>query len=176
MKSIYFLALFLFTLVSFSQEATTSVKPIDDVNEEEVKAVAFAIIEKVPVYAGCDENMGNQALKECMSSQISSLISTNFNLKLANSLNLPAGKARILVTFKIDKEGNTIDIKAKAPHVELEKEAIRIIQLIPKFKRPGMLRDKPVIVNYGLPISLVINETKTLSKKAQRKLRKKNRA
>ncbi|MDX1278397.1 hypothetical protein [Oceanihabitans sediminis] len=46
MKSIYFLALFLFTLVSFSQEATTSVKPIDDVNEEETEAVSFAIIEK----------------------------------------------------------------------------------------------------------------------------------
>ena len=54
--------------------------------------------------------------------------------------------------FKIDKEGNIIDIKARAKHPNLEKEAIRVISLLPKLIKPGYQRGKPVIVPYSLPI------------------------
>ena len=36
--------------------------------------------------------------------------------------------------FKIDESGNIIDIRTKAPHPKLDKEAQRIIKLLPKMK------------------------------------------
>ena len=54
------------------------------------------------------------------------------------------GKKRIIMLFKIDKVGNIVDIKAKAPHPRLQKEAIRIIKLLPKMK-PGRQRGKAEI-------------------------------
>lgn len=167
MKTIFLIITVLFSLTTFSQDKSTS-----NIEEQET---AFAMVEKAPVYSGCDENMGNQALKECMSSQIGTLVSKNFNTKLIKTLNLPSGKYRISVAFKVNKEGNIIGIKAKAPHPDLEKEAVRIVKLIPKLDKPGIQKGKPVIVPYGFPIKFVVEEAKPLSKKEQRRLnRKKN--
>jgi len=59
---------------------------------------------------------------------------------------------RISVIFKIDKNGNVIDIRARAPHPRLVKEAIRVLNMLPKMK-PGIQRGKPVVVPYSLPIN-----------------------
>ena len=167
MKYLHLFACLLFTVVSFSQEEKIE-------NKED--AVAFAVIENVPIYSGCDETLSNKELKDCMSTRIGNLFSRNFNIKLAKSLNLPAGKVRISVQFKVDKEGNVIDARARAPHPELEKEAIRVVYLIPKMDRPGIQRGKPVIVPYGFPINFIIDDTKPLTKKEKRRLKKKNRS
>ena len=172
MKNVSLFICLLFTMYSFSQDNPEKItEDIKDPDE-----IPYAVIENVPIYSGCDKTMSNRDLKACMSTRIGNLISRNFNLKLANSLNLPAGKVRISVIFKIDKEGNIIDVRARAPHPELEKEAIRIIHLIPKMQSPGFQRGKPVIVPYSLPIVFVIDAAKPLSKKEQRKLKKKNRS
>lgn len=89
--------------------------------------------------------------KKCMSDKISTLISDNFDSGIGNKLNLPAGNIRISVIFKINSDGPIKDIQARAQHPELEKEAIRVIGLIPKMK-PGYFRGKPVTVPYSLPI------------------------
>jgi len=135
------------------------VEVIKQINEEEIEEVVeeeeieedvpFAIIENVPVFPGCTGT--NTQLKKCMSDKIIKHVSKNFNIGLAQDLSLPPGKKRILVQFKIDKNGNVIDIKSRAPHPRLQKEAIRIIKLLPKMK-PGKQRNKPVNVRYNLPI------------------------
>jgi len=179
MREILFLICVLNIALVNAQEKTPEEKEeieitvIDENSEPE--EVPFAIIENVPVYPGCDENMSSQALKECMSSQISSVISQNFNAKLANSLDLPAGKTRIMVMFKIDTNSEVVDIKARAPHPKLEEEAVRIINLLPKMDSPGYFKDKAVTVSYSLPIMFIIEEPKPLSKKEQRRLKKENR-
>jgi protein TonB len=53
--------------------------------------------------------------------------------------------------FKIDKKGEIVDIRARAPHKRLEKEAIRVVSILPKMK-PGRQRGKAVGVKYSLPI------------------------
>lgn len=171
MKLNILLFFFVTSSITFAQENTTELQ-LKDVNEAS-EEVSFAIIEQVPVYHGCDENMGNQALKQCMSSQISSIVGRKFNMNIARSLNLPEGKVRIIAMFKIDVNGEIKDIKVNAPHEELEKETIRVIKLIPKLDKPGYLRGKPVVVPYTLPIVFTI-ENKKLSKKEQRKLDKQN--
>jgi hypothetical protein len=118
--------------------------------------------------------MGSQALKQCMSSQISTLISKNFDINMARNLNLPEGKVRILAFFKIGVNGEIKDIKVNAPHIELEKETIRVIKLIPNLDKPGYIRGRAVVVPYTLPIVFTVENKKPLSKSEQKKLDKKN--
>ena len=55
------------------------------------------------------------------------------------------------MAFKIDKLGNVTEIQARAPRHELEREAKRVANQIPQMT-PGKQRDKPVTVQYNLPI------------------------
>ncbi|MEE9349322.1 MAG: energy transducer TonB [Flavobacteriaceae bacterium] len=129
--------------------------------------IKFNIIESVPEYPGCTGN--NQSLKNCMSSKISRVISKNFNIDLANNLNLKIGKHRIFVTFIIDKKGFVRNIKARAPHSFLAREAVRIIELLPPMTKPGTQRGKPVRVKYALPITFVVEENNTPVKKPKKR-------
>ena len=124
----------------------------------EPSEVPFSIIENVPVYRGCDKSLSNTDLKDCMSNKVKDLVSKNFNIRLAKKLGLPKGVARIFVSFKIDKKGKVVAIRARGPHKALENEAIRVIKKIPKLKKPGFQRGKPVIVPYALPIVFRITD------------------
>lgn len=114
--------------------------------------VAFAIVENVPVYKGCEKLMSNDDKRKCMSKKISELVVNNFDSSLANRKDIPVGIQKITVLFKISIEGYVVDIQARASHPDLEKEVIRVINLIPKLK-PGFQDGKPVVVPYYLPIS-----------------------
>lgn len=119
--------------------------------------VSFAVIEKVPVYPGC-KGQTNLALKDCMSKQIATVISKNFNVKKA-SRGLKPGRHQIFVKFIINKNGAITDINARAPSPKLEKEAIRIIKKLPKMT-PGQQKGKNVGVLYSLPITFNIEDKK----------------
>lgn len=107
-------------------------------------------IEKVPVYPGCEGLLTNQEKKQCMSEEISRFIAEKFDTSIAGFLGL-TGRQRILVIFKIDKTGQVIDVRSRAPYKELEAEAIRVISALPKMT-PGMQYGKNVTVPYSLPI------------------------
>jgi len=128
------------------------VQDIEVVDEDEDVAedVPFAIIENAPVYPGCEGKPKSQQ-KKCLSDHITKLVNKKFNVDLAADLDLTPGKKRIFVMFKIDKTGKVVDIRARAPHKRLEKEAIRVIGLIPRMT-PGKQRGRAVGVKYSLPI------------------------
>ena len=52
---------------------------------------------------------------------------------------------------------NIVNIKVRAPHLELEKEAERVINMLPKVL-PGKQADKAVNVTFFLPILFNIKE------------------
>jgi protein TonB len=132
-------------------EKIVEVKEIkEEVVEEEIADVPFAVIENVPVYPGCENMKGNDAKKKCMSEKVSAFINKKFNTDLASDLGLE-GRQRIMVQFKIDKSGKVIDVRARAPHPRLEREAMSVVQSLPNMT-PGMQRGKPVGVLYSLPI------------------------
>ena len=138
-----------------NEDDAVDVQDIQDVSdvEEVVEDVPFAIIEDVPVYPGC---RGNKAkLRACLQEKITKLVNRKFNADLASDLGLSPGVKRIFVMFKIDKSGNVVDIRARAPHKRLQEEAIRVIKLIPKMT-PGKQRGKPVGVKYSLPIAFKV--------------------
>lgn len=118
--------------------------------EEVIEDVPFMVIEDVPVFPGCSGN--NSELRACFSSQMTKFVSKRFNAELASDLGLEKGTIqRIFVMFKIDKNGDIVDIQARAPHKKLQEEAIRVIKLLPHIT-PGRQRGRPVGVKYGLPI------------------------
>ncbi len=132
---------------------------IEEVEVEEVEEdieVAFAVIENVPVFPGC-ESGNNEAKKKCMNDKIKKFVTKKFNVDLAQDLGLAPGNKKISVFFKIDKNGDIVDVKARAPHPKLEKEAQRIVNLLPKMK-PGMQRGKAVRVPYYLPIKFQVQD------------------
>ena len=118
--------------------------------------VPFAVIENVPVFPGCEDLASNADKKKCMSENITNFIIENFNTKIADQNGL-SGRQRINVIFKIDTEGHVVGVRSRAPHPELEKEAIRVISSLPKMK-PGVQRGKAVTVPYSLPIIFDVGE------------------
>ena len=143
---------------STESDQDTEIVEVEDVAVEEIEEdeeVPFAVIENVPVFPGC-ESGNNDAKKACMSKKISDFVNKKFNTELASELGL-SGRQRINVIFKIDKTGNITGIRARAPHPGLEKEAARVIGLLPQMK-PGKQRGKPVTVPYSLPIIFQVQD------------------
>ena len=130
---------------------------IEDIEVEEFEdvEVPFAVIENVPIFPGCDKG-NNEKKRKCMSEKIAKFVQRKFNTELAGDLGL-TGRQRISVIFKIDKTGVVTGVRARAPHPRLEKEAQRVINLLPKMK-PGRQRGKAVIVPYSLPIIFQVQD------------------
>jgi protein TonB len=132
------------------EEEIVEIEEIEEVVEEEIADVPFAVIENVPIYPGCENESGNAGKKKCMSEMIQKFVQKKFDTELANDLGLE-GRQRISVQFKIDKSGNVVDVRARAPHPKLEQEAISVVRSLPKMT-PGKQRGKAVGVLYALPI------------------------
>ena len=139
-------------------EEDTEIVEVEEVEVEEVEEdveVPFHVIENVPVYPGCEKG-NNEAKKKCMSEKIQKFVQKKFNTDLAGDLGL-TGRQRISVLFKIDRQGNITGVRSRAPHPRLEKEAARVINLLPKMK-PGKQRGKSVTVPYSLPIIFQVQD------------------
>ncbi|MFC5047277.1 energy transducer TonB [Aquimarina hainanensis] len=139
------------------EEEIVEVEEVEDVEEEEeIADVPFAVIENVPVFPGCEKAGGNAAKKQCMSDKVKKFINRKFNTELGSELGL-SGINRIFVRFKIDKKGNIVGVQARGPHPKLEKEAQRVVKLLPKMT-PGKQRGKAVGVLYSLPIVFQVQD------------------
>ena len=88
--------------------------------------------------------------------KIAKFVQRKFNTDLAGDLGL-TGRQRISVIFKINKTGDVTGVRARAPHPRLEKEAQRVINLLPKMQ-PGKQRGVAVTVPYSLPIIFQVQD------------------
>ena len=131
---------------------------IDEIEEaeEEIADVPFAVIENVPVYPGCEKKRSNAEKKKCMSEKVQKFVQKKFNTELAGDLGLE-GRQRIAVQFKIDKNGDVVNVRARAPHPKLEQEAVKVVKALPKMV-PGRQRGTAVGVLYSLPILFQVVE------------------
>ena len=138
------------------EEEIVEIEEIEEVEEEVIADVPFAVIENVPIYPGCENAGNNDAKKQCMSEKISKFVNKKFDTELAGELGL-SGRQRIAVQFKIDRNGNVVNVRARAPHPRLEQEAIKVVQALPKMT-PGKQRGKAVGVLYSLPILFAVQD------------------
>ena len=124
---------------------------VDDVEVEEVEEdieVPFAVIEVVPTWPGCVGN--NDQLRACFQQKMQEHLQKNFKYpEVAAELGI---HGKVYVFFLIDKNGKVTNIKSRGPDKLLEKEAERIIGLVPNMI-PGKQRNRAVGVPYSVPIN-----------------------
>ena len=119
---------------------------VEDVDED--VEVPFSIIEEVPVFPGCEKGTKSQK-KACFQLKMEEHVAKNFRYPEA-ALDLGI-QGKVFVLFVIDKDGYVSSIRSRGPDKILEKEAERIIKLLPKMI-PGKQRGVPVKVPYSVPI------------------------
>ncbi|MBA6153148.1 M56 family metallopeptidase [Gelidibacter maritimus] len=118
--------------------------------------IPYAVVDEAPVFPSCESLDSNDERKKCTSDNIAEFVNKNFNLELAKKVGL-TGKQRLTVIFKIETDGTISSIRARASHPELEKEAVRVIGMLPKMG-PGKQRGKAVTVPYSLPMLFNVNK------------------
>ena len=135
-------------------EVVVSVEEVEVEEVEEEIEVPFAVIENIPVFPGC-ENLPKEEQRACFEKSIIEHVKSNFTYpETAKELGI---YGKVYVLFTIDNKGYVSKLKTRGPDKLLEKEAARIIGLLPKMK-PGSQRGRPVSVPYSLPISFVLKE------------------
>ena len=115
-------------------------------SQNELETIEIDELSEVPVYPGC-ENIINKT--KCLQENIQRHIVRNFKYPKEAKKNKIQG--RVFVQFIVGTGGYVDIIKTRGPDDLLEKEAERIISLLPKFK-PGTLNGKPVRVPFSMPI------------------------
>ncbi|ARV06914.1 energy transducer TonB [Polaribacter sp. SA4-10] len=143
------------TIIESTETDETEAVEIVEIEEVEevIEDVSFMIIEDVPVFPGCK---GSKAeLKKCFSKMVQKHFSRKFDAELPNELGLSPGRKRVFIGFKIDRNGNIVNIQARAPHPKIKDEVIKVMKLLPKMK-PGRQRGKPVGVKYSIPFTLLV--------------------
>ncbi len=109
--------------------------------KEEIENQVFHIVETMPEFPG-----GQEALK----------------VFIANSIKYPEKakkegiSGKVYITFVVDKEGNSTNCKvARGVNPLLDKEALRVVSSLPKWK-PGEQKGKKVKVKYTVPIAFAL--------------------
>ena len=109
-----------------------------EVEEEIVEEEVFTIVESMPEFPGGQKKMFQYLGK---------------NIKFPAAAKANGIQGKVYVNFTIGKNGEIRDIKIlRGVHELLDKEAIRVIKAMPKWK-PGKQRGKAVSVSYNLPIN-----------------------
>jgi protein TonB len=133
------------------EEAIEPIVSIDDINVDEVEediSVPFSVVEKIPIWPGC-KGKTNAELKKCFQENMIKHVKNNFEYpQVAIELGI---RGKVFVLFTIDSNGNVANIKTRGPDKILEREAARIISLLPQMT-PGKQRGRSVNVPYSLPI------------------------
>ena len=119
--------------------------------EKFIEDVDFINIQNAPIFKGCD-HLSKEENKVCFEKKMKQFVQRNFNVTLANEIGLHAGKHKIYTQFVIDDKGEIVDVKIRTAYKTLEKEALRVIKKLPKFK-PGIQNSRTVKVRYNLPIA-----------------------
>ena len=123
---------------------------VEDVEvEEEVEDVdvPFAVIEDVPIFPGCESESDKRA---CFQSMMQKHISKNFRYpEIAQEMGV---QGRVSVMFTIQKDGSIGNVRMRGPDKNLEAEAKRIIDKLPKMT-PGKQRGNAVRVPFSIPIN-----------------------
>lgn len=119
--------------------ATASVSSSLNIISEEETGVSkiFMVAEKMPEFPG-----GQEALMEYLEK----------NLNYPEKLQEKGITGTVYVTFVVNKNGGIEDVRVlRSLHPLLDKEAVRVVKSMPKWK-PGEQRGKKVNIQYNLPI------------------------
>lgn len=118
--------------------------------------VPITFIEEAPIFPGCEKATNNDERRKCMSAKVARLISKKFDTDIGERLGL-SGVHNIDVIFTVAATGEVVNIQARAPHDQLQDEAIRVLSLLPDLK-PGKQGDKNIGVSYAQRIKFKVQD------------------
>ncbi|MBR8537180.1 energy transducer TonB [Carboxylicivirga sediminis] len=108
-----------------------------NMEEEDTDDQIFIIVEQMPEFPG-----GDAALIKYITSHVKYPVICQEN----------GVQGRVSVSFVINEKGEVTNVKAyRGVDPNLEREAIRVVQSLPKWK-PGKQRGRPVKVSYSVPV------------------------
>lgn len=90
----------------------------------------FNEVENVPIYPGC-EDLNPEDTKQCFIDNVTQFITTEFDTNIAKNLKL-SGVQEIEIFFKINEKGYVSNIKVRDTYLELQAEAVRVLNKIPR--------------------------------------------
>lgn len=129
------------------EEEVVEVEDVEVEDDFEDVDVPFSVIEDVPVFPGC-ESAGDK--RKCFNDMMNKHIKKNFRYpEIAQEMGV---QGRVNVMFTIQKDGSIGNIRYRGPDKNLEKEALRIINKLPKMT-PGKQRGRAVRVPFSIPIT-----------------------
>ena len=117
--------------------------------------IPFAIIEKVPVFPGCEDAEDQKA---CFNEKMMAHIKKYFVYPPeAMKMNI---EGRVNVMFTISAEGKIKDLKLRGPHALLENAAREIINKIPPMVSGGQFKGAFVDCPYSFPVNYTLMDAK----------------
>ena len=122
---------------------------LNKLNQKEITKEEYPKIEEIPVFPGC-EKLKKTKLIECFQMKMQRHINKNFRYPEFAQKNGIQG--RVFIKFIIGVDGNITGIESRGPHPILERDAERIILLLPKMK-PGKVNGLRVRVPLSIPIT-----------------------
>ncbi len=139
------------------QVTVTDFVPVEPEDIEIDPSIPVFLVEDAPIFPGCEKyaKKGVKAQKKCLDRSIDKHIRNRFNPNTGGSNGLVSGTQKIYVKFKIKSDGTIEVLGVKAPHKSLEKEAERVVKLLPKME-PGRQQGRAVNVTYTKPIAFKV--------------------
>lgn len=126
--------------------------PEETIVEDEI----FTIVEEMPSFKGCEGEGNEQKRNQCTQQKIMEFLGDN--IKYPQIAKEAGQDGRVFISFVVSKSGKINDVqllRGVAGAKTLDKEAMRVVNLLPDFK-PGKQRGKPVSVRYNLPVNFTL--------------------
>lgn len=142
MKKITFLLIAFFSISCFAQEETSLI-------DENSDTLTLEIVDVPPTSTNC-LGESKKEKSNCFDQKMNEHLRKHF--KYPNKAAEDNIQGKVIVSFVINKEGKVVDIQTNGGHKLLQKEARRIIALLPKFI-PAVKNGKPVNIMYSIPIN-----------------------
>ena len=122
---------------SFSETLDAIKTKAKEINERRV----FDVVEDMPAFPG-----GQEALFKFI----------NEKLRYPKEAEEHGIQGRVFCNFVVEKDGSITDVKVqRSVHPLLDKEAVRVLSLMPKWK-PGYQNKNPMRVKYTVPVSFYL--------------------
>lgn len=132
--------------VAYSEVIPAVKVPREESEEGLLTEVPFVIVEKSPVYPGCEKLTTEEEIKACFIKELDDFFDQHFKYpKEAPPADI---SKRIFVQFLFEKDGSVQTKALRVSHSSIEKELQRIFKKIPKLK-PGMMNNNPASVIYS---------------------------
>ena len=148
--TLFLMALFV-PFLSFAQ-VTEAPEAIESPDDGETGEEVFMVVEEMPEFPGGEDEMSKYLAE---------------NITYPEKVRQLGIEGLVVVSFIVDKKGNVKDAKIlKSAIKELDKEALRVVNNMPRWK-PGLQRGEKVNVQINLPIRFKLSSGKEKNKRGK---------